>query len=111
MSDVKCYKCKNIQDIRWDECKKCGYTSINGKYGLHDIRIRGDWNNVNCEEVKEKEVSLKTYEGGYIDLINERILIPIYFGKVLDIEGMQKAFNECINELVQNEKKVLEVLE
>tara|TARA_B100001964_G_C13870385_1_gene438402 strand:- start:183 stop:572 length:390 start_codon:yes stop_codon:yes gene_type:complete len=45
MTKVKCYECGNIQDIMWDTCKKCHYTSIS-EDGLHDIRIKGDWNNM-----------------------------------------------------------------
>ncbi len=52
-------------------------------------------------------MNLRTYDGGYIDLINERILIPIFFNRRLDIEGIQEAFNECLNELINNEDKVL----
>lgn len=42
----RCYNCGNDQTSNWDSCQKCGYTTINGKYGLHDIRIKGDWNNL-----------------------------------------------------------------
>jgi len=60
-------------------------------------------------EITKRPMNLRTYEGGYIDLINERILIPIFFNKKLDIEGIQKAFNECLNELINNEEKVLNI--
>jgi len=58
-------------------------------------------------EITERRMNLSTYEGGYIDLINERILIPIFFTNKLDIESIQNAFNECMNELINNEKFVL----
>ena len=51
--------------------------------------------------------SIRTYEGGNIDLLNERILIPIFFNDKLDLESIQKAFNECINELINKEEFVL----
>ena len=58
-------------------------------------------------KITERQITLNTYEGGYIDLINERILIPIFFSNKLDVEGIQNAFNECLNELINNEKFVL----
>jgi hypothetical protein len=50
---------------------------------------------------------LKMYEGGLIDLDRECLIIPIYFNKKIDLEGMQNAFDECINALINEEDKVL----
>lgn len=55
--------------------------------------------------------NLNTYEGGMIDINNTRIIIPVFFSnKSLDVESMQEAFNECLNVLINEQEKVLKIL-
>jgi len=42
-----------------------------------------------------------------IDLINERIIIPICFNNKIDFEGIKEDFDECIETLQDNEEDVL----
>jgi len=58
-------------------------------------------------EETEKKMNLNIYGYGEINLLNERIIIPIYFHNKLDFEGMKEAFNKCLDELKENEKEVL----
>lgn len=53
------------------------------------------------------KMNIPTDNGGRIDIQNESITIPIFFSNKLDIEGMQSAFNECIEELIDKEERVL----
>ena len=52
-------------------------------------------------------MNLNTYGYGEIDLLNERIIIPIYFHDKLDFDGMREAFNKCLIELEEHEEEVL----
>ena len=55
-------------------------------------------------------MNIPTDKGGRIDIQNESIIIPIFFSHKLDFEGMRDAFNECLEELENNEEKVLKEL-
>jgi len=50
-------------------------------------------------KLTERKMNLNTYGYGEIDLLNERIIIPIYFHDKLDFDGMREAFNKCLIEL------------
>ena len=52
-------------------------------------------------------MNIPTDKGGRIDIQNENIIIPIYFGNKLDFESMKESFNECLDELEDKEEKVL----
>lgn len=47
----------------------------------------------------ERQMNLNVNGYGQIDLLNERIIIPIYFNDRLDFEGIKEAFNKCLTEL------------